>query len=119
MNRAVAALAALAALTVAGCASELADDGAAHISEVLPLGAQYESPVGSLIVISVQDEYRLIRAVAVGQIGRSYEDLFSVPRDAVKFNRWMPVDRAPGLELAIVSPSEVAFRFGEAGGDTK
>jgi hypothetical protein len=119
MKRALAALAALAMLSLAGCASEPADNGAARISDALPLGAEYESPVGNLIVISVQDEYRLIRVVSVGPIGRSYEDLFAVPRDAVKFNRWMPVKSSPGLELAIVSPTEVAFRFGEAGGYSK
>jgi len=113
MQRALVVLATLAALTVAGCESGPFPEGGGRISDVYPLGDEYASPVGNLFVISVQDEYRLIRAVSSGAISRGYEDLFSVPRDNVKFNRWMRVEKAPGLELAIVSPTEVAFRYGE------
>ena len=117
MNRALVVAVAALAPALCGCASEgLSGEG---VSGVYPLGVQYESPVGGLLVLDVQDEYRLIRAVSSGAIARGYEDLFSVPHDEVKFNRWMPIDKAPGLELAIVSPQEVAFRYEGPGGAAK
>jgi hypothetical protein len=119
MKRALAALAAAAVLSSAGCESDPYAHGGSRVSDVMPLGYEYESPVGCLCVISLQDEYRLIRSVASGPISHGYEDLFTVPRDHVKFNRWMTVEKAPGLELAIVSPSEVAFRFAERSGEAK
>ena len=119
MRRALAVLAVAVALCAAGCESSPPADGAGQVSEVMPLGDQYDSPVGCLFVISVQDEYRLIRSVSSGPISHGYEDLFSVPRDRVKFNRWMRVDKAPGLEFAIVSPREVAFRVDESAGNSK
>jgi hypothetical protein len=119
MHRALVVLATLAALAPAACESSPFPEGGGRVSDVYPLGDEYASPVGNLFVISVQDEYRLIRSVSSGPISRGYEDLFSVSRDHVKFNRWMPVERAPGLELAIVSPTEVAFRYGEISGDAK
>ena len=119
MNRTLAVVAVIAASCVAGCASAAPEDGDGRISDVLGLGALYDSPAGSVFVIDVQGEYRLIRCVSAGPIARGYEDLYVVPRDQVKFNRWMNIEKAPGLELAIVSPREVAFRFEGAGGDGK
>ena len=119
MKRALAVTAVIAASWASGCESSPPADGGAHISDVLPLGKQYDSPAGSFCVISLQDEYRLIRAVSAGPIARGYEDVFTVTRDSVKFNRWMHIEKAPGLELAIVSPTEVAFRFEGAGGEPK
>ena len=117
MKRALVAACAGVALALAGCAS----DGlsGAGVSDIYPLGVQYDSPVGGLLVLDVQDEYRLVRAVSAGAISRGYEDLFSVPKDGVRFNRWMRIEKAPGLDLAIVSPTEVAFRFGESSGVSK
>jgi hypothetical protein len=119
MQRALAVVTVLAACAAAGCESGPRADRGASVSDVMRLGDQYESPVGCLFVIRVQDEYRLIRSVSSGPISHGYEDLFAVPRDQVKFNRWLGVEKAPGLELAIVSPEEVAFRFEGAGGDGK
>ncbi len=119
MKRALVVVAALAALPLAACESASSAGGGERVSDVISLGQQYESPVGTIFVIDVQNEYRLLRAVASGAIARGYEDLFVIPQDDVKFNRWMPVAKAPGLELAIVSPTEVAFRYREAGGDGK
>jgi hypothetical protein len=79
----------------------------------------YESSLGSLFVISVQGEYRLIRCIPAGPIAGCYEDLLVVPRDEVKWNRWLTVPKIPGLELAIVSPTEVAFRVGDTLGVPK
>lgn len=119
MKRALATFAVVAVLLASGCVSDSGGAISGSSSGVMPLGAQYDSPAGSFFVISVQHEYRLIRAMSSGPISHGYEDLLSVPADSVKFNRWMRVEKAPGLELAIVSPDEVAFRFGEAGGDSK
>ena len=114
MNRVFASSAAAAALIVAGCAAEkppVAERSTViERSNVLPLGDHYESSLGSLFVIGVQGEYRLIRCIPAGPIAGCYEDLLVVPRDDVKWNRWLSVPKIPGLELAIVSPTEVAFR---------
>jgi hypothetical protein len=114
MNRVLASSAAVAALVVAGCASEATP--AVQRSNVLPLGDHYESSLGSLFVIGVQGEYRLIRCIPAGPIAGCYEDLLVVPREEVKWNRWLPVEKIPGLELAIVSPTEVAFRVEDKSG---
>jgi hypothetical protein len=80
-------------------------------ADVYSLGDHYESQVGgSLFVISVQDEFRLIRCIPTGPIAGCYADVWRLPRDGVRYNRWMDVDTVPGLEIAVVSPTEVAYR---------
>lgn len=118
MNRALASCAAAAALLAAGCASNSSADGT-RPSDVLGLGEHFESSLGSLFVLEVQEEYRLIRCIPSGPIAGCYEDLFVVPLDSVKYNRWLPVESVPGLEIAIVSPKEVAFRVDAAAGAPK
>jgi hypothetical protein len=124
MHRAVLSSAALAALIVAGCAtpSSSGNSGAAPAierSSVLALGDHYESSLGSLFVIRVQDEFRLIRCIPAGPIAGCYEDLLVIPLEQVKYNRWLTVEKLPGLEVAIVAPKEVAFRFEEGRGTPK
>lgn len=118
MKRALASCAAAAAFLAAGCAS---GPEAIERSHIVPLGAQYETPLGSVFVIGVQDEYRLIRTVpsGAGTITGGYEDVFAIPREQVQYNRWLDVAKMPGLELAIVSPKEVAFRVKEGPGAPK
>ena len=58
----------------------------------------------------IQDEYRVIRCIPEGPIAGCYEDVLSVPRSGLSYNRWIPVDNCPGLEVAFLSPREVAFR---------
>ena len=100
-----------AAAALAGCASRERPPERGYLaSGVLPLGDHFDSPQGSLFVISVQDEYKLIRCIPSGPIAGCYEDVFVIPRSAVHYNRWMKVESVPGLELAVVSPTEVAFR---------
>lgn len=106
MNRVVLTLA-LVLPALAGCAEPRA---VVRRSDVLSLGDHYESPSGSLFVISVQDEYRLIRCIPDGPIAGCYDNLFSVRRDSVKYNRWLEVEGIPDLDIAFVSPTEVAFR---------
>jgi hypothetical protein len=118
MNRVLAPFALFAALVAAGCASEQ-PPSVVERSNVLSLGDHYESSLGSLFVIGVQGEYRLIRCIPAGPIAGCYEDLLVVPRADVKWNRWLAVPTIPGLELAIVSPTEVAFRVDEALGAPK
>ena len=116
MNRALTSAAITAVFAVAGCASPQATG---EHSKVLPLGDHYESSLGSLFVIAVQNEYRLIRCIPAGPIAGCYEDLFVLPRDEVKFNRWLTVEKVPGLEMAVVSPTSVAFRVQEVSGAAK
>ena len=116
MNRALTCAALAAVIAAAGCAST---QFAGERSNVLPLGDHYESSLGSLFVIAVQNEYRLIRCIPAGPIAGCYEDLFVLPRDEVKFNRWLTVAKVPGLEMAVVSPTAVAFRVQEAPGAAK
>lgn len=112
MNRAV--LTCLLALSaIAGCAGPRAE---INRSDVLALGDHYESPAGSLFVISVQDEYRLIRCIPDGPIAGCYDNLFTVRRDSVKYNRWLEVGGIDNLDIAFVSPTEVAFRIRPAAG---
>jgi hypothetical protein len=118
MNRVLATYAVLAASLVAGCASPERQP-APERSNILPLGDHYESSLGSLFVIGVQGEYRLIRCIPAGPIAGCYEDLLVVPREEVKWNRWLTVPNIPGLELTIVSPTEVAFRVEESYGAPK
>jgi hypothetical protein len=109
-NLAVTSFVLLAFVGALGCASPTRPSSdAVEQSDVLPLGGQYECELGSLFVIRVQDEYRLIRSVPRGSIA-GYDDVFVVPRDQVRWNRWVTVPGARGLELAIVSPERVAFR---------
>ena len=122
MHRVLATSAVLAAFLVAGCAApETAQQSTPELerSSILPLGDHFESSLGSLFVIGVQGEYRLIRCIPAGPIAGCYEDLLVVPRDDVKWNRWLAVPKIPGLELAIVSPTEVAFRVEEMYGVPK
>lgn len=118
MYRALASCAAAAAFLACGCAS--APNGI-ESWQVVPLGAQHTTSLGTVFVIDVQGEYRLIRTVpaGAGTISGGYEDVFKVPREEVQFNRWLEVGRIPGLELAIVSPKEVAFRVKESAGAPK
>jgi hypothetical protein len=104
--------------SLAGCASnERPSERGYYSSGVLPLGDHFETPKGgSLFVISVQDEYRLIRCIPSGPIAGCYEDMFTIPSGSVHYNRWMRVETVPGLELAIVSPTEVAFRVEQDAG---
>lgn len=98
-------------LGLGACASAGPSDATQHeTSEVLHLGDHYESPVGNLFVIRVQDEYKLIRCTSEGAIAGCYEDVLSLSRDQVSFNRWVKVQSVPGLEMAVVSATEVAFR---------
>ena len=110
MNHALASITLAAVLSCAACASP---PGGVERSDVLPLGDHYECAFGSLFVIHVQDEYRLIRCVSgtSGTISGCYDDVLAVPTDDVRWNRWIDVPNARGLELAIVSPAEVAFRI--------
>ena len=118
MNRVLATYAVLAASLVAGCATPETPPEPER-SSILPLGDHFESSLGSLFVIGVQGEYRLIRCIPAGPIAGCYEDLLVVPREDVKWNRWLTVPKIPGLELAIVSPTEVAFRVEEMYGAPK
>ena len=80
-------------------------------ADIFSLGDHYQSTAaGSLFVISVQDEYRLIRCIPSGPIAGCYEDVWRLPRDGVRYNRWMGVESVPGLEIAVVSPTQVAYR---------
>jgi hypothetical protein len=103
------------ALAAAGCASARNAPG----SVVLRLGEPYHTPDGDLFVIRVQDEFRLIRCIPTGPIAGCYEDVHNVAADRVEYNRWMDVTRVPGLELAIVSPAEVAYRVHQETGPVK
>lgn len=114
MNRVLSSLAAAALVVVAAGCQTPQEPGVSQ-SKVLSLGDHYESSLGSLFVLSVQNEYRLIRCIPAGPIAGCYEDLFVLPRDEVKFNRWLPVMKVPGLEIAVVTPTQVAFRLQEAG----
>jgi hypothetical protein len=112
MIRALLTCAALA-VGLSGCASHGSAPSASPIdrADVFSLGDHYESVLGgSLFVISVQDEFRLIRCIPSGPIAGCYEDVWRLPREGVRYNRWMPVDSVPGLEIAVVSPTEVAYR---------
>jgi len=85
-------------------------------SEVLSLGDAYASSIGDLRVISVQDEFHVLRAGKAGSIA-GYDTVFAVPFDQVRFNRWIRVPSAPGLEVALVTPTKVAFQIRRASED--
>jgi hypothetical protein len=68
------------------------------------------TPQGNLFVLRIQDEYRVIRCIEEGPIRGCYEDVFAVSGDALKYNRWMELVSIPGVQVAVVSPTEVAFR---------
>jgi hypothetical protein len=118
MNRALASFATVAAFLASGCAATPND---IERWQVVRLGVQRETPLGTVFVIDVQGEFRLIRTVppGAGTITGGYEDVFAIPREQVHFNRWLDVARMPGLEVAIVSPTEVAFRVKESPGAPK
>jgi hypothetical protein len=101
------------ALLAAACAAT--PDGRATRQEtersgVISLGDSYASSMGALRVINVQDEFRVLRSAAAGSIA-GFDTVFTVPLDEVRFNRWIPVPAAPGLEVALVTPTKVAFQI--------
>ncbi len=113
MNRAVASILTLAACAASGCVGPRPTESAGvRRSDVLTLGDHFDCAFGSLFVIHIQDEYRLIRCVdrGSGAISGCYDDVLVVPTDEVQWNRWIEVPKAQGLDVAIVSPKEVAFR---------
>jgi hypothetical protein len=105
----------LAALLAASCESAPTADtaGPAQVerSDVLPLGEPFESSMGGLRVISVQDEFHVVRCADSGAIAGCFDTIFTVPRDRVRFNRWIPVPSTPGLDVALVTPTRVAFQI--------
>jgi hypothetical protein len=118
MNRAVRVT---SALFLAACAAAPADAPAQHEkierSNVLSLGDSYASSMGDLRVINVQDDFQVVRCTNVGTIAGCFDTLYSVPMDQVRFNRWIPIPAAPGLEVALVTPTKVAFQIRAKAGD--
>ncbi len=118
MHRALASCAAVSAFLVSGCATV---PNGIESWQIVPIGIHHETPLGTVFVIGVQDEFKLIRTIppGAGTITGGYEDVFAIPREQVHYNRWLDVSTMPGLQLAIVSPTEVAFRVKGSGGAPK
>ncbi len=116
MGRLLAAFGSSCLLLAAGCATSSGNGGSGR---VMQLGEQFETPQGRLYVLRVQDEYRVIRSTQEGPIRGFYEDVFSVPADSVKFNRWLDVQGMPGVQMALLSPTQVAFRVVPEGGSPR
>lgn len=74
------------------------------------LGDHFTTVAGHCKVIRVQDGYRLIRCVTTGRIQGCYEDLLTVPRLDLELMTWRPVEGVDGLELAFITPDQVAVR---------
>jgi len=117
------------ALLLAACAAAPAERSASPAqrpeavverSKVLSLGDSFASSMGDLRVINVQDEFHVVRCTDAGAIAGCFDTVFTVPLDQVRFNRWIPVPAAPGLEVALVTPTKVAFQIRpQAGGASR
>jgi hypothetical protein len=73
--------------------------------------------MGDLRVINVQDDFQVVRCTDSGAIAGCFDTVFTVPFSQVRFNRWIPVPAAPGLEVALVTPTKVAFQIRHRAGD--
>ena len=101
-----------------GCASS--DDGIREGDgvKIYDLGEPFRTRQGTVHVIRVQDEYRLVRCIPDGPIAGCYEDILSVPRaplsdDSVpgpRWNQWIDVPTVEGLKIAFVGTGRVAVR---------
>ena len=113
----------IAALLAASCATSPSapTSGPVEIerSDVLALGEAFDSSMGGLHVISVQDEFHVVRCADTGPIAGCFDTIFTVPREQVRFNRWLPVPAAPGLDVALVTPTRVAFQIRPQSGAKK
>jgi hypothetical protein len=124
MRKILVAAALLGAFPLAGC--QTTDNREEQVvresAAVRGLGEPFKTPLGDVHFARIQDEYRLIRCIpetTAGALAGCYEDIFSVQRDAlsddpsdgVNWNSWIVVTRVPGLEVAFLDPSRVAFRL--------
>ena len=114
MRRPAEILALTLLAATAGCAMQRA--APAPGMRVLKLGEQCDTPYGKFFALRIQDEYRVIRCIPDGPIAGCYEDVLSVPRGGLSYNRWMDVKGTTGLQVAIISPQEVAFRIQQESG---
>jgi hypothetical protein len=109
------------ALFAAACAttppSKPASRAQVERSNVLALGDSFASSMGDLKVIAVQDDFQVVRCTDSGVIAGCFDTIFTVSIDQVRFNRWIPVPSTPGLEVALVTPTKVAFQIHPAAGD--
>jgi hypothetical protein len=80
-------------------------------SDILSLGDSFESSIGGLRMIAVQDEFHLVRCTEGGTIAGCFDWIFTLQRDEVRFNRWIHVPAAPGLDVALVTPTKVVFQI--------
>lgn len=112
----VAVLAAVVG-TLPGCASKQGVEAESGVV-VRGLGESFPTSRGDVYVIRVQDEYKLVRCIVDGPIAGCYEDVLTVPREALSensddgigWNRWIDVPQVPGLQVAFVAPGRVAVR---------
>ncbi len=99
----------IAATPLAGCASR-ANVRAAESAQLIQVGDPFETTRGSVYVLRIQDEYRLIRCVPDGPIAGCWEDVLSVPDSELVWNDWVDVGGMPGVHVSFVSPTQVAVR---------
>jgi len=112
------------ALLAASCAAGPRAQGSSspqiERSDVLQLGEAFDSSIGGLRVIGVQDEFHVVRCTeGPGAIGGCYDTIFAIPLDQVRFNRWIPVPGTPGLDVALVTPTRVAFQIRPESGTSR
>ncbi len=105
------AAAALLATALVGCTAppRHAESAPSNGLRLVALGEHIPTSRGNVFVVRVQGEYRLIRCIPSGPIAGCYEDVLSVADADVAWNHWVDVDAVPGLRVAFVSPTDVAF----------